>query len=92
MPIQHLGVGFYHIFMVHAGTQDTTESRIYKTILGDKAGDLLDSIIKPLAAVLRTGAMQMGAEDGLEEKVAQLCEMASTFWCVANIPEEAPSP
>ena len=76
----------------HAGVEDTTESRIYKKILGDTAGDLLDSIIRPLAAVLRTGAMQMGAVDGLEEKVAQLCEMASAVWCVANIPEEAPSP
>ncbi|GIL92445.1 hypothetical protein Vretimale_6484 [Volvox reticuliferus] len=70
-------------------TDDKTASQIYKKILGTEAGDLLDKILDPLAAAVKTGSMLVA--EGLEEMVAQLFEMAVNMWKSQSILEEAPT-
>ena len=62
-----------------------------KKIMGTDAGALMDAILDPLSANIRSGSLHMGAAEGLEEKVSHLCVMAVNMWCISNIPEEAPT-
>ena len=62
-----------------------------KRIMGADAGALMDAILDPLGMAVKRGSLHMGAAEGLEEKVGQLCVMAAEVWCLSNIPEEAPT-
>ncbi|GLC66739.1 hypothetical protein PLESTF_000467000 [Pleodorina starrii] len=72
-------------------TEDKTSSVIYKKMLGQKAAGLLDAVLDPLAAAVRTGSVQARASEGLETKVAELCMAAVSVWLSPSLLAEAPT-
>ncbi|GFR45804.1 hypothetical protein Agub_g7260 [Astrephomene gubernaculifera] len=70
-------------------TEDKSASRIYAKLLGREAAELLDRILEPLAAAVRTASMLVS--EGLEDSVAQLFEMAATMWQSDSVLAEAPT-
>ncbi|EFJ50789.1 hypothetical protein VOLCADRAFT_103851 [Volvox carteri f. nagariensis] len=72
-------------------TEDKTSSVIYKKMLGTKAAGLLDAVLDPLAAAVRTGSVQARACEGLETRVAELCMAAVSVWLSPSLLAEAPT-
>ncbi|PNH08377.1 Ankyrin repeat and KH domain-containing protein 1 [Tetrabaena socialis] len=70
-------------------TEDRTASQVYRKILGQDAGQLLDSIMGPLAMAMDTASMLV--VEGLEDKVAGLFCTAVGVWHSANALDEAPT-
>lgn len=64
-----------------------------RKILGPEAASLLmnESLLDPLASVLKVGSLHGKAAEGLEEALGQVCVRAVEVWCTSNIPEEAPT-
>ena len=79
------------LYSLMTGAENRQEMWMLKRIMGTEAGALMDAILDPLSAAIRRGSLHMGAAEGLEEKVGQLCVMAADVWCLSNIPEEAPT-
>ncbi|PNH06893.1 hypothetical protein TSOC_006701 [Tetrabaena socialis] len=70
-------------------TEDRSASQVYRKILGPEAGQLLDSIMGPLAMAIDTASMLV--VDGLEDKVARLFSTTVDIWHSANALDEAPT-
>ncbi|PNH09709.1 hypothetical protein TSOC_003683 [Tetrabaena socialis] len=70
-------------------TDDRSASQVYRKILGQDAGQLLDSIMGPLALAIDTASMLV--VEGLEDKVAELFCTAVGVWHSANALDEAPT-
>ncbi|PNH04128.1 Ankyrin repeat domain-containing protein 17 [Tetrabaena socialis] len=70
-------------------TEDRRAAQVYRKILGPEAGQLLDSIMGPLAMTIGTASMLV--VDGLEDKVAELFCAAVDIWHSANALDEAPT-
>ncbi|PNH06388.1 hypothetical protein TSOC_007262 [Tetrabaena socialis] len=70
-------------------TEDRSASQVYRKILGQEAGQLLDSIMGPLALAIGTASMLV--VEGLEDKVAELFCTAVDIWNSANALDEAPT-
>ncbi|PNH08664.1 hypothetical protein TSOC_004755 [Tetrabaena socialis] len=70
-------------------TEDRSASQVYRKILGQAAGQLLDSIMGPLAMAIDTASMLV--VEGLEDKIAELFCTAVDIWHSANALDEAPT-
>jgi hypothetical protein len=70
-----------------AGTKDKAEAQMYKKILGEEAGRVLQSVLEPLSAAMRHGCLQATEVEGLDGKLVQLCRMAVEVWCLSSVDE-----
>ncbi|GIL68375.1 hypothetical protein Vafri_21672 [Volvox africanus] len=68
---------------------NTAMAKVFKDILGDEAGKLMDAIGAPWSAAVKVGSIHLA--EGLETKLAQLLEMATVAWQTSSSMEDPPS-